>query len=168
MAYDMRKKSISVMYGSFNLYKFFRTWSGCYCLDITGNMSALFLSRQSNFHYGTIFCLDNMHMLFEFFFVRALLSEFCCLSFVFEFCCLSAFCCLQHFYLEPLVFRERIYYTCYKSTFLLYGQSHMPSFNCVKKCDQNYLTQILTVLYKVLPEGKLNTLSEYKVEWAHI
>ena len=40
--------------------------------------------------------------------------------------------------------------------------------NCVEKYDQNGLTRILPVLYKNLPEGKLNTLSEYKVEWTDI
>ena len=44
----------------------------------------------------------------------------------------------------------------------------MPFLNCVEKCDQKSLTQVLPILYKDLPEGKLNTLSEYKVEWAHI
>ena len=34
-------------------------------------------------------------------------------------------------------------------------------FNCVKKCNQNELTQIPPVLYKDLSEGKLKTLNEY-------
>ena len=75
----MCKMSSSEMLGCFNLSEFFRTWSGFCCLDSTGNIPALFLSRQSNFHFCKIFCLDNMHMLFEFFFVRALFSESSCL-----------------------------------------------------------------------------------------
>ena len=37
----------------------------------------------------------------------------------------------------------------------------LPLLNCVKKCNQNGLTQIPPVLYKDLSEGKLKTLNEY-------
>ena len=48
------------------------------------------------------------------------------------------------------------------------GKVTIPFLNCVEKCDQNDLTQILPVLYKEMPEGKLNSLSEYQVELTHI
>ena len=44
----------------------------------------------------------------------------------------------------------------------------LPLLNCVKKCNQNGLTQIPPVLYKDLSEGKLKTLNEYKVQWTYI
>ena len=56
-------------------------------------MPALFLSRESSFYFSKIFSLDNMHMLFEFFFARALLPEFYCVS-VIEFSSLSTFVAL--------------------------------------------------------------------------
>ena len=44
----------------------------------------------------------------------------------------------------------------------------MPYLNCVKKCDENDLTDILPRLYRDLANGSLEALEDYKVEWTHV
>ena len=70
---------------------------------------------------------------------------------------------MQHYYLEALVFRERIYYSFYRST--LWTKSLCPS-SAVEKCDQNDLNTAYII--KRPARGKTITLSKYNVEWTHI
>ena len=44
----------------------------------------------------------------------------------------------------------------------------MPYLNCVEKCNQNALTDILPRLYRDLANRSLGTLEDYKVEWTHV
>ena len=164
MAYDICKKSISEMYGVFNLTKVFRTQSGFYFLDITHNMITCLL----------YFCLDKEIPIFvgffvqisctcclSSFFVRALLSEFCFPVLVSEYFCSTTN--QNHQYLENDYILAVI-----KTLSYFMDKVILPLLNCVKKCNQNGLTQIPPVLYKDLSEGKLKTLNEYKVQWTYI
>ena len=44
----------------------------------------------------------------------------------------------------------------------------LPFINCVKKCSQEKLLEILPLLYQDLLAGNPNTLEEYKVQYKHI
>ena len=91
-----------------------------YCLGITGNIPALFLSRQSISIFVRSFVKITCKCC-----LGSLLSELYCLSSVVWVLFLrsAVWILLYSYYLEPVVFRERIYYTCYKSTLLFYGKS---------------------------------------------
>ena len=44
----------------------------------------------------------------------------------------------------------------------------MPYLNCVEKCDQNFLVKHLPKLYNDLRQSKMDTLSDFHVEWTHV
>ena len=90
------------------------------CLDITGNIPALFLSRQSISIFVRSFVKITCKCC-----LGSLLSELYCLSSVVWVLFLrsAVWILLYSYYLEPVVFRERIYYTCYKSTLQFYEKS---------------------------------------------